>query len=146
MANEQNLIPFTSDQDREQAKINGKKGGVASGIARREKATMRKSLEMLLNSNINIDKIDDMSINDLKNKLKMLGTDTSKMKVEDLVNAGLILGAVFGNANNYKTIIETKGETTEEKNTTPTLMLEVVDNSKLEKTLYEENKPRENVN
>ena len=146
MANEQNLIPFTSDQDREQAKINGKKGGVASGIARREKATMRKSLEMLLNSNINIDKIDDMSINDLKNKLKMLGTDTSKMKVEDLVNAGLILGAVFGNANNYKTIIETKGETTEEKNNTPTLLLEVVDNSKLEKTLYEENKPRENVN
>ena len=119
-----------------------KKGGIASGKVRKEKATMRKSLEMLLNSNINIDKIDDNSINDLKNKLKLLGADTSKMKVEDLVNAGLILGAVFGNANNYKTIIETKGELLEESNTTPTLMLEVVDNSNLNKVLYEENQSK----
>ena len=87
-----------------------------------------------------------MTINDLKSKLKMLGADTSKMKVEDLVNAGLILGAVFGNANNYKTIIETKGEMLEEKNSTPTLTLEVVDNSSLNKVLYEENKPKGNAN
>lgn len=119
-----------------------KKGGIASGKVRKEKATMRKSLEMLLNSNINIDKIDDNTIIDLRNKLKLLGADTSKMKVEDLVNAGLILGAVFGNANNYKTIIETKGELLEEQNTTPTLKLEVVDNSNLSKVLYEENKSK----
>lgn len=123
-----------------------KKGGIASGKVRKEKATMRKSLEMLLNSNINIDKIDDNPIIDLKNKLKLLGADTSKMKVEDLVNAGLILGAVFGNANNYKTIIETKGELLEEQNTTPTLKLEVVDNSNLNKVLYEENQSKENAN
>lgn len=119
-----------------------KKGGIASGKVRKEKATMRKSLEMLLNSNINIDKIDDNTIIDLRNKLKLLGADTSKMKVEDLVNAGLILGAVFGNANNYKTIIETKGELLEEQNTTPTLKLEVVDNSNLNKVLYEENQSK----
>lgn len=119
-----------------------KKGGIVSGKVRKEKATMRKSLEMLLNSNINIDKIDDNTIIDLRNKLKMLGADTSKMKVEDLVNAGLILGAVFGNANNYKTIIETKGELLEEQNTTPTLKLEVVDNSNLNKVLYEENQSK----
>ena len=138
MANTQNLVPLTTEKAREI----GTKGGIASGKVRKEKATMRKSLEMLLNSNINIDKIDDNSINDLKNKLKLLGADTSKMKVEDLVNAGLILGAVFGNANNYKTIIETKGELLEESNTTPTLMLEVVDNSNLNKVLYEENKSK----
>ena len=138
MANTQNLVPLTTEKAREI----GTKGGIASGKVRKEKATMRKSLEMLLNSNINIDKIDDNSINDLKNKLKLLGADTSKMKVEDLVNAGLILGAVFGNANNYKTIIETKGELLEESNTTPTLMLEVVDNSNLNKVLYEENQSK----
>lgn len=138
MANTQNLVPLTTEKAREI----GIKGGIASGKVRKEKATMRKSLEMLLNSNINIDKIDDNSINDLKNKLKLLGADTSKMKVEDLVNAGLILGAVFGNANNYKTIIETKGELLEESNTTPTLMLEVVDNSNLNKVLYEENQSK----
>lgn len=138
MANTQNLVPLTTEKAREI----GAKGGIASGKVRKEKATMRKSLEMLLNSNINIDKIDDNSINDLKNKLKLLGADTSKMKVEDLVNAGLILGAVFGNANNYKTIIETKGELLEESNTTPTLKLEVVDNSNLNKVLYEENQSK----
>ena len=120
-------------------------GNQRSIETRKKKASMRKSLELLLNSNIKIDKVDDASINDLKNKLNLLGADTSKMKVEDLVNAGLILGAIFGNANNYKTIIETKGEL-EEKQSAPTLKLEVVDNSNLNKVLYEENKPRENVN
>lgn len=142
MANNSNLVPLTTEKAREI----GIKGGIASGKVRKEKATMRKSLELLLNSNINIDKIDDNTIIDLRNKLKLLGADTSKMKVEDLVNAGLILGAVFGNANNYKTIIETKGEMLEEQNTTPTLKLEVVDNSNLNKVLYEENQSRENAN
>lgn len=145
MANESNLIPMNELTKKEQREI-ARMGGIASGKVRKEKATMRKSLEMLLNSNINIDKIDDNTIIDLRNKLKLLGADTSKMKVEDLVNAGLILGAVFGNANNYKTIIETKGELLEEQNTTPTLKLEVVDNSNLNKVLYEENKSRENAN
>ena len=48
MANEQNLVPFTSDQNREEAAKNGKKGGVASGQARREKRDLRKALEALL--------------------------------------------------------------------------------------------------
>ena len=46
--NEQNLKPFTSDQDREEAAKNGKKGGVASGVARRRKATLKKTLEQLM--------------------------------------------------------------------------------------------------
>ena len=52
MANEQNLIPFTSDQNREEAKKNGKKGGVASGKARRAKADLRKLMQMALDENI----------------------------------------------------------------------------------------------
>ena len=44
MANEQNLIPFTSEQSREQAKINGHKGGIASGIARRARRDFRESM------------------------------------------------------------------------------------------------------
>jgi hypothetical protein len=37
----ENLKPFTSQQDREQARINGRKGGIASGEARRAKAAQR---------------------------------------------------------------------------------------------------------
>ena len=44
MANEQNLRPGEYKLSKEEAK----KGGINSGKARREKATMRKTLEMLL--------------------------------------------------------------------------------------------------
>lgn len=47
MANEQNLVPFTSDQNREEAVKNGKKGGVASGKARRQYSTLKKALEYI---------------------------------------------------------------------------------------------------
>lgn len=112
---EDNLIPFTSDQNREKAKINGQKGGIASGIARREKATMRKTLEMMLNE-----------------------TNKKGISYKELATLGLIKGAINGNANNYKTILETIGELTDEINTTPTLKIEVVNNEKLEGVLYDE--------
>ena len=56
MANVQNLIPFTSDQDREKAKINGKKGGVASQKVQAQKRTFKKAIEWLVNSDIKITK------------------------------------------------------------------------------------------
>ena len=46
---EDNLIPFTSEQNREEAKKNGVKGGIASGEARRRKKTMRE-LAVIVNS------------------------------------------------------------------------------------------------
>ena len=48
LANEQNLIPFTSDQSREEAARNGAKGGKASGEARRAKRSMREYAEFLM--------------------------------------------------------------------------------------------------
>ena len=48
MANEKNLIPFTSNQSREEAKKNGAKGGKKSGEARRKRRAMKEQMEMLL--------------------------------------------------------------------------------------------------
>ena len=48
MANEKNLKPFTSEQSREEAAKNGKKGGIASGKAKREKNAARKYLMEML--------------------------------------------------------------------------------------------------
>ena len=48
MANEQNLIPFTSNQSREEAKKNGQKGGQKSGEVRRKRKAMKEQFEMLL--------------------------------------------------------------------------------------------------
>lgn len=56
MANEQNLKPFTSDQSHDEAVKNGKAGGIASGKARREKADLRKVVQMWLESEATTDK------------------------------------------------------------------------------------------
>ena len=39
-----NLKPFTSEQSREKAVENGRKGGIASGIAKREARVIKKSI------------------------------------------------------------------------------------------------------
>ncbi len=63
------------------------RGGKASGEARREKATMKATLEMLLNE-----------------------TNKNGKTYRELATLGLLKGAINGNANNYRTILETLGE------------------------------------
>lgn len=115
MANIENLRPIQSTNE---ARELGKKGGIASGEVRREKATMKKALEMLLNEKNN-----------------------KGITYRDLATLGLIKGAINGNAQNYKVILETLGELLEsESKEAPILNINVIDNSHLEKDLYEANK------
>ena len=65
-----------------------KQGGIASGKARQEKATMKKALEMLL---------------DEKNK-------KSGKTYRELATLGLIQGAIKGKSDNYRLILELMGE------------------------------------
>ena len=74
-------------QSTEEAREKGRLGGIASGKARREKATMKETLEMLLNS-----------------------TSKSGQSYQELVTLGLLKGAINGNAQNYRTILETLGQ------------------------------------
>ena len=119
MAKEDNLVSLADRTKEEQREI-ARMGGIASGKARQEKATMKKTLEMLL---------------DEKN---------SKGKTyRELATLGLLKGAVNGNANNYKAIVEMLGELTYNNQVnTPTLKIEVVDNERLDKVLYEENQSK----
>ena len=115
MANKlDNLIPFTSEQNREEASKNGRKGGITSGKARREKATMKKTLEMMLNEKNNKGKT-----------------------YKELTTLGLIKGAVDGKAENYKTIVQMLGELLDTQPETPSININIVDNSNLEKVMYE---------
>ena len=51
---EENLKPpYTSDQSPEEASINGKKGGIASGEARRKRRDIRAAMEALLEKKYN---------------------------------------------------------------------------------------------
>lgn len=116
VANEQNLRPGEYKLTLEEQK----KGGIASGQARREKATMKKTLEMLLDEKNNKGKT-----------------------YRELATLGLLKGAVNGNANNYKAIVEMLGELTYDNQVnTPTLKIEVVDNERLDRVLYEENQSK----
>ena len=107
-----------------------RKGGINSGKARREKMTMRETLEKMLDEVANIE------------------GNTNKLTYRQLATLGLLKGAVQGNNANYKTILETIGEIQpiDSNTATPTLKIEITDNSKLERTLYEENKHNQDDN
>lgn len=95
-----------------------KKGGLASGKARQEKATMKKTLEMLLDTVPNIKENKD------------------KKTFRELSTEGLMIGAVQGKAENYKLIMQVLGEMEESKEI-PSVEVKIIDNTSLEKSLYE---------
>ena len=120
MAKEDNLVSLATRTTAEKREI-GIKGGKASGEVRALKKTFKMALKELLEEEVMKD-----------------GKPTGKT-YQDLVNIGLVKGAMKGNAINYKTILETIGELEAEKTevSVPTIKLEVVDNSKLESVLYD---------
>lgn len=95
-------------------------GGKRSGEVRREKATMRKTLEMLL------DEVADIEGND------------NNLTYKQLATIGLLKGAIRGDNANYKTILEVIGEMQEQNNETPSVQINIVDNSNLEGVMYED--------
>ena len=129
----ENLIPMNQRTKEAQREI-AKKGAEASNKVQNEKRTFKKAIEWLVNSDIKITK---GSIYDM---MKENGIDTSKLNTTQMATIGLWWGAVQGNSTNFKTLMEGNNEVTEETTATPKLQVELVDNSKLEKTLYEENK------
>ena len=52
MANIENLRPFTSEQSHEEAVQNGRKGGIASGEAKRAKKSLREAMQFLMNDDL----------------------------------------------------------------------------------------------
>lgn len=124
MANngQDNLIPLNERTKEEQREI-ARQGGIASGKARQEKATMKKTLELLLDE---VAKVED---------------NDEKLTYRQLATIGLLKGAIEGKAENYKTALQVLGELQEEETpqTTPILQIEIVNNEELEKNLYDDN-------
>lgn len=79
MPNKENLIPFTSEQSREEAKKNGRKGGIASGKARRNRKTMKETLEILLSMPMGEGKVVDVEA--LKNFVDLKGKNVDVQTV-----------------------------------------------------------------
>ena len=117
MANkgQENLIPM-NERSKDEVRELGQKGGIRSGEVRREKATMKATLEMLLNE-----------------------TNKNGKTYRELATLGLLKGAINGKAENFKAILALMGEMEEQETKTPTVNINIVDNSNLEKVMYEEN-------
>jgi len=117
MANEQNLIPFTSEQSHEEAVKNGQKGGIASAEARRRKRDLRLALEMLLEKDFK-----DKSGNDIT------GTEA--------ITAKLFEQAMKGNIRAFETLRDTVGQKPIEKVMVADVDPEVID--EVEKVVFGE--------
>ena len=109
MANEQNLIPKTSDQDREEAKKNGRKGGIASGKARRQKKQMHELVSLMLDSK----PTEKQAAALIKNFPDLEGED---LTIASSMVAGQIKSAINGNTKAFLALndLNNKGQKTDD--------------------------------
>lgn len=130
---EDNLIPFTEMSPSRHSELS-RKGQKASAIAKRERASLKKSIKWLLEeSDIRITK------GPIYEEYLKQGIDISQLTPGQLATIGLWAGATTGKAENYKALMEANEEKTE-RTETPEVNINIIDNSNLEKALYKEDK------
>ena len=129
-----NLIPLNKRPKDEQRAIQ-KKGYEASAKARKEKASLKKTIKWLLEeSDIRITK------GPIYETYKEQGIDISQLTPSQLATIGLWAGAVASKHENYKVLMEGNEEIqTDKKVEMPEITFSVQDNSTLEKVMYDEN-------
>lgn len=98
---DKNLTPFTSSQSREKAAMNGKKGGVASGRAKRAKKTVAEYLKKWADSEVSDEKS--------KKALQALGLDEEATN-RTLLVIPLIKKITQGDTKALQMAIELLGE------------------------------------
>lgn len=132
MANEQNLIPAnkrTKDEHREIAK----KGGVASGVARRKKANLKKAFETILQA--------EVASPNVKKQLEELGFDSTNEMALAMV---MMQKAMKGNVRAFEQI--SKLTTTDVKDSLDKAeQKERIKAQKMKNKMLEENDGRESV-
>ena len=105
MANEENLKPFTSEQSREKAVINGRRGGIASGKSKREKKAMKDTLSDLLSMPLKSGKAADVE------SIQSLASVKGKnITVHDAIMIAMLQKAMAGNVKAAEYIRDTIGE------------------------------------
>ena len=97
MANEKNLIPFSKRSESE-AREMGRKGGVASGAARRRKRSLKEAADYFLSLEITNE-------NELE-MLQGLGLEADQCDQQMGMVAGLTMAAKRGDAKAAKVVID----------------------------------------
>ena len=101
MKGEENLIPM-SERTKEEAREIGRRGGIASGEARREKKLIKEQIQLLLS----------LPLKDAKTKkeLKELGIDTDNIDNQMAMVISMWRKAIKGDVQAFNTLRDTIGE------------------------------------
>ena len=105
MPNEKNLMPIqevNSNRTREQHSEDSRKGGIASGISRRRKRSLKEAADLYLS----------LPVSDRKmwNKISRRGVDPDDIDNQMAMIIGLTMAATAGNAKAAKVIVDLLGE------------------------------------
>lgn len=131
MANKENLVSLADRTTEEKRKI-AIQGGIASGEARRQKKSLREKAKLLMS----------LSIQDQKELMKAqeLGLNKEDIDIE-MMNLIHMLNIIkkenFNSVGAFNTLKDLTDEQVE-SNETPNVQINIVDNSNLEKVMYEE--------
>ena len=105
MPNKKNLMPIqevNSNRTREQHSEDSRKGGVASGVSRRRKRSLKEAADLFLS----------MPVTDTRtfNKMAKAGIDVDDADYQMAVIVGLTMQAAKGDAKAAKVIVDLLGE------------------------------------
>ena len=105
MPNEKNLMPIqevNSNRTREQHSEDSRKGGIASGISRRRKRSLKEAADLYLS----------LPVSDRKmwNKISNRGVDPEDIDNQMAMIIGLTMAATAGDAKAAKVIVDLLGE------------------------------------
>ena len=98
MANQQNLVPLSTSKAREI----GKKGGINSGISRRNKKRIKQQFEILMSL--------DLQENEIKEQIKSLGIPEEEINVQMALCVAMTQQALQGNIRAFELIRDTIGQ------------------------------------
>ena len=101
MPNEKNLIPM-DQRSKSEARDLGQKGGIASGISRRRKRSLKEAADLYLS----------LPVSDRKmwNKISRRGVDPEDIDNQMAMVIGLTIAATAGDAKAAKVIVDLLGE------------------------------------
>ena len=101
MPNEKNLIPM-DQRSKSEARELGRNGGIASGISRRRKRSLKEAADLYLS----------LPVSDRKmwNKISRRGVDPEDIDNQMAMVIGLTIAATAGDAKAAKVIVDLLGE------------------------------------
>ena len=101
MPNEKNLIPM-DQRSKSEARELGRNGGIASGVSRRRKRSLKEAADLYLS----------LPVSDRKmwNKISRRGVDPEDIDNQMAMIIGLTMAATAGNAKAAKDIVDLLGE------------------------------------